>query len=87
MTERQLPLSLLPAAMPPLAPNPNRSGIEITWGEEVANTIEIQYRPVEMATKVYCFDSKSGYRHGHGYPLSLDAEGRVILTLRVGRWG
>jgi len=87
MTERQLPVSLLPSATPPLAPKPNGSRIEITWEEAIAKSVEIQYRPVEMATKVYCVNSKSGYRLGHGYPLSLDAEGRVILTLRVGRWG
>jgi hypothetical protein len=85
MREQQFFYSQRSVAAQPPPPNPNRTRIEINWGEAVAKTIEIRQQHNEMATKVCCINPAGagpGYRQGHDAQLALAAEAQKIFTSR-----
>jgi hypothetical protein len=87
MVELQILRSPQSAAQPP-PPNPNRTGIEINWGEAVAETIEIRHRHTEIATQgcgINPAGAGPGCRQGQDAQLALAGQVQKILASRPGR--
>jgi hypothetical protein len=85
MREQRFFHSQRSAAAQPPPPNPNRTRIEINWGEAVAKPIEVWRHHNEMATKFCGINLKPGCRQGHDAQLALAAEAQKILASRPER--
>jgi hypothetical protein len=85
MKEQRFLCSPQSAAAQPPPPNPNRTRIEIHWGEAVAKAIEIRFHHIEMATKVCCLHLKPDCRQGYHAKLVLTAQAQKIFTSRPER--
>src|ERR1035438_4778347 len=90
MAEQRFLRSQRSAAAQPLAPNPNRTGIQINWREGVVKTIKTRHHHIEMATKVCCINpagAGSGCRQGHDAQPALNTEAQKDFRLKARKAG
>jgi hypothetical protein len=81
MKEQRFLRSLQVAVPRPLAPNSNRTGIQINWVEAMAKIIEIRHHAVEAATKPRFIHLKQTCRQELAAQFASDVLAQMMLAL------